>query len=579
MTSAADGQGSGQLLFGGNGQVGLVLNGRYELIEKVGQGGMGICYRARDRLLEREVAVKVMAEQLGGDPAFVERFSREAKAAARLAHENIAAVYDTGCHAGRHYIVMEFVEGEDLCQLLRREGPLAAPRAADIARQVARALAFAHSRGVLHLDIKPQNIRITPDGRAKVTDFGLARLWRADSASSETGPLVGSAFYFSPEQARGLAVGRASDLYSLGVALFEMLTGRRPFEGENPIQVAHKHIYDMAPSPRALNPDVPPELAAITLRLLEKRSEARYPSAEDLLAALDVAPGAQAEPSVWTYKAPTGRGRSRAKLYGFLALAVAVAGGGSFAFLRQTEGKFVATPDLYAMSAASARRALLQNSLRFEEAGSVFSDVAAGCVVRQAPLPTARIRRGQIVQVWLSMGPKFVSIPEVSQMSLRRARLELLSRGFRIRRDERVSSESVPEGYVVRTDPPSGARVEKDARVTVFVSSGPMSAENAEQEPAEEAPGGEGQPRAGTRKISGLFVPDDVGSGTVRVEVKDSRGKRTVYEAPHKPGDVLPDISVVADPGAKVTMYVDDQQVTTMTLDEASPGSSKGEAP
>jgi serine/threonine-protein kinase len=573
MTSAADEQGSGQLLFGGDGPVGVVLNGRYELIEKVGQGGMGVCCRARDRLLDRAVAVKVMAEQLSGDPAFVERFRREAKAAARLAHENIAAVYDTGCHAGRYYIVMEFVEGEDLRQLLRREGPLAASRAADIARQVARALASAHSRGVLHLDIKPQNIRITPDGRAKVTDFGLARLWRADSASSETGPLVGSAFYFSPEQARGLPVGRASDLYSLGVVLFEMVTGRRPFEGENPIQVAHKHIYDMAPSPRALNPDVPPELAAMILRLLEKRPEARYPSAEDLLVALDAAPGAQ--PSMWTYRAPTGRRRSRARLYGFLALAAAAAGGGSFAFLRQAEGKLVVTPDLYAMTASSARRTLLQNSLRFEEAGSAFSDVAAGCVARQDPPPTVRIRRGRTVRVWLSVGPKFVSIPEVSQMSLRRARLELAGRGFRVSRVERVSSESVPEGYVVRTDPPAGARVEKDARVIVFVSSGPMTAEATEpSRSAEEMP--EGQPREGTRKITGLFVPEDASPGTVRVEVKDSRGRRTVYEAPHKPGDVLPDISVVADAGAEVTMYDDDQQVATMTLDEGSAGSPKG---
>src|SRR5271155_591138 len=234
-----------------------VLSGRYELSHLVARGGMAEVYRARVQLLARPVALKVLFPELSADRSFVERFRREAQAAANLSHPNIVPVFDWGESEHTYFIVMEYVDGEPLSSIIRTEGPLEPSQAASISADIAKALSYAHRHGVVHRDIKPGNVLITADGQVKVTDFGIARAIGADEQITQTGLVMGTATYFSPEQAQGLEVDGRSDIYSLGVVLYEMLTGRPPFAGESPVSIAYQHVREQAPTPRSINPAVP----------------------------------------------------------------------------------------------------------------------------------------------------------------------------------------------------------------------------------------------------------------------------------------------------------------------------------
>src|SRR5437870_1928579 len=265
-----------------------VFNGRYELHRRLARGGMADVFLARDQLLDRPVAVKVLFPEFATDPNFVERFRREAQSAANLNHPNIVSVYDWGQEQGTYFIVMEYIEGRSLADILRTEGPLHPQRAAEVASDIAAALGFAHRNGVVHRDVKPGNVIISPTGQVKVADFGIARALGADPESNLTqaGSVMGTATYFAPEQAQGLHLDPRSDLYSLGVVLYEMVTGRPPFAGESPVAIAYKHVQEQPAPPRHVNTNVPADLEAIILRLLAKNPAARYPSADDLRADL-----------------------------------------------------------------------------------------------------------------------------------------------------------------------------------------------------------------------------------------------------------------------------------------------------
>src|SRR3954462_10514418 len=265
-----------------------VFNGRYELHRRLARGGMADVFLARDQLLDRPVAVKVLFPEYATDPAFVERFRREAQSAANLNHPNIVSVYDWGQEQGTYFIVMEYVDGRSLADILRTEGPLHPHRAAEVASDIAAALGFAHRNGVVHRDVKPGNVLISPQGQVKVADFGIARALGADPESNLTqaGSVMGTATYFAPEQAQGLPLDPRSDLYSLGVVLYEMVTGRPPFSGESPVAIAYKHVQEQPPPPAHVNTNVPSDLEAIILRLLSKNPAARYSSADDLRADL-----------------------------------------------------------------------------------------------------------------------------------------------------------------------------------------------------------------------------------------------------------------------------------------------------
>jgi hypothetical protein len=263
-----------------------IIAGRYQLLELLGEGGMATVYKASDTHLQRIVAIKLLRPQHAIDPGFVNRFHREARAAAALCHPNIVAVYDLGQDEDDHFIVLEYVEGETLKQLLQREAPLRPDRVAQIGIQVARALEYAHRRNLVHRDIKPQNILITADGQAKVTDFGIAAAWGVPPLTP-TGTVLGTPHYLSPEQAHGQKqVTRASDIYSTGVVLYEMATGRPPFQADSALAVARMHLENRPPSPRSVNPGLPQRLDTIILRALEKSPERRFRSAVDLERAL-----------------------------------------------------------------------------------------------------------------------------------------------------------------------------------------------------------------------------------------------------------------------------------------------------
>ena len=267
--------------------VGEVLAGRYELEELVGTGGMSSVFRAHDRLLDRKVALKILHPQYSSDGDYVERFRREARAVATLSHPNIVTVIDRGDHEGRQFIVFEYVDGENLKRLIERRGPAPVATALELAMQIARALSFAHQHGLVHRDVKPQNVLLNGDGRAKVTDFGIARSLDVQRGMTQTGTVLGTSDYIAPEQAQGQRVDEHTDVYSLGVVLYELLTTEVPFPGENFVAVAMRHINEPPPSVRARRPDVSPRVEAAVQKAMAKRPEDRFPTMADFCRELE----------------------------------------------------------------------------------------------------------------------------------------------------------------------------------------------------------------------------------------------------------------------------------------------------
>jgi serine/threonine protein kinase len=265
---------------------GTLIGDRYELEELVGSGGMSSVYRAHDTLLERKVALKILHERYGDDEEYVERFRREARAVAQLAHPNIVTVIDRGEDDGRQFIVFEYIDGENLKQIVEREGPLALDEVVALGLEVARGLAYAHERGIVHRDVKPQNVLLNGDGHAKVTDFGIARSLDVEKGVTQTGTVLGTSDYIAPEQASGQVVSRETDVYSLGVVLFELLTGTVPFKGESFVAVALQHVNEPPPSVLERRPDTPPRLASLVDNALAKHPDDR-PTMDELVGELE----------------------------------------------------------------------------------------------------------------------------------------------------------------------------------------------------------------------------------------------------------------------------------------------------
>jgi eukaryotic-like serine/threonine-protein kinase len=270
----------------GSRPAGEVVGGRYELEELVGSGGMSSVYRAHDTLLERKVALKILHERYGDDDEYVERFRREARAVAQLAHPNIVTVIDRGEDEGRQFIVFEYIDGENLKEIVEREGPLALDEVVSLGLEIARGLAFAHERGIVHRDVKPQNVLLNGDGHAKVTDFGIARTLDVEKGVTQTGTVLGTSDYIAPEQASGQVVSRETDVYSLGVVLFELLTGTVPFKGESFVAVALQHVNEPPPSVLELRRDTPPRLASLIDSTLAKDPKDR-PTMDELVGELE----------------------------------------------------------------------------------------------------------------------------------------------------------------------------------------------------------------------------------------------------------------------------------------------------
>jgi serine/threonine-protein kinase len=477
----------------------LTFGRRYRVIERIGSGGMAEVFKAVDEVLGRTVAVKVLHPRYATEPNFVARFRQEAQAAANLSHPNIVNIYDWGRDGETYYIVMEYVKGTDLKTLVDDSGPMDPVRAAEYGAQVCAALAVAHGYDVIHRDIKPHNIVITPDSTVKVMDFGIARA--GNTTMTQTGSVLGTAQYISPEQAQGGILGPSSDLYSLGATLYELVTGQVPFDADTPVAIALKQVNEQPVPPRQIRSAIPTALEAVILKAMRKNPAERYASAnemrEDLLrvvsgdkvrAAAPVAPAYVDDTTVMPAVERAERMRTaqgpqiqpipdrRGNPWPWIALAVAVAlvGVGIAWALGAFGAGSVAVPSVVGMSEQAATSTIVAQGLKVGDVTTGNSaEYAEGEVMEQNPPAGTRVEGGTAVNLVISAGVEQVKVPNVAGMTEADAILELEKTGLDVALPvTRAFSLDVAEGLVISSDPPVDAMVAKSSKVVLVVSKG-----------------------------------------------------------------------------------------------------------
>ncbi len=496
--------------------VGRILNDRYKITERIGIGGMAEVYRAYDNNLDREVAVKVMLPQYASDETFTKRFRQEAASAARLQSPYIVGIHDWGLDIDTYYIVMEYLRGTDLKTAIRERGKINQRKAAEIGSQVAQALSVAHAADIIHRDIKPQNIMIQPDGNIKVMDFGIARA--GDAHLSQTATVLGTAHYVSPEQAQGKELTGSSDIYSLGIVLYEAVTGKLPFEGQDAVSVAVKQVNELPALPSSINPDLDPTLEAIIMKALEKDPSNRFANATEMRHVLNdylagrpvnlegpnqaktrvMAPavptiansGTTAMPpvlreqggdkptaTVSTYAAPSDKKSEEKKghkglIAGIVVALLVIAAALVYIFVISPANK-VDVPDVKGQTVEEATASLEKSELQVGTVTEVYSsDIDAGLVVSTNPPAGDKADKGSKVDLSVSKGTEQVVVPDLTGMSSDEARKALTDLGLNAQEGDSVYSDDVEEGKVAEQDTEADSKVNKGDTVVYHLSKG-----------------------------------------------------------------------------------------------------------
>jgi serine/threonine-protein kinase len=565
--------------------INTLFDGRYRIVRKLGTGGMANVYLAEDEVLGRRVAIKILNDRHAGDDQFVERFRREAKNAASLSHPNIVSIYDRGEAEGTYYIAMEYLDGRSLKELIVARGPAPIHLAIDYARQILAAIRFAHRHGIVHRDIKPHNVLVDAEGRLKVTDFGIARA--GASQMTEAGSIIGTAQYLSPEQAKGAPVDQTSDLYSVGVVLYELLTGVVPFSGETPVEIAMKHLSTVPAPPSAKRKDVPRDLDLVVMRALAKDPAERYQNAEEMDADLRrinkgmaISPVteeaataiiARPPPTAVTEIKPRGpepvpyappaayydydEPPKRALWPWLVALLFVIAAvvGGYFLYSQIQDqlsgsetiavGNYVGIREADAVAKINAA-GLRANPVRQYNADARFPETY---VFSQSPRPGDRTQKHNFVTIYVSLGPPKTTVPSVVGEPLDRALSDL--------QDSKLQGKSVqvesdkPQGEVVSQSPTAGASVVQGSKVTVRVSKGP-------------------QPIGVPNVIGSTFATAQStllakGFAVSRIDVKSDQPKDTVIGMSPGPGTLQP-------PNTNIRLTVSKGPTTSMVPDVTS---------
>lgn len=482
----------------------VVLDNRYKVIEKIGVGGMADVYRGYDELLGRTVAIKILHANFASDEGFVGRFKREAQNAGRLSHPNIVNMYDVGYDQGYHYIVMEYVEGQTLKEYIQERGKLSVDEAVKFAVAIAEGLEHAHAMGIVHCDIKPHNMLITKSGRLKVTDFGIARAMNSQNTMMYTNSVMGSAHYLSPEQASGKAIDGSTDIYSLGVVLYEMLTGRVPYEADTPIAVALKHVKDKLIPPTRYNPSIPPLLESVVMKALQKKPADRYRSVSEMIGDLRMSGGfagfgtsrmrqydfaTQVLPPVnemtsqleeldeevqeEEHKGILGTIAKIPQKYILLGSVVIFVVAFLWAFL--SFGNFwsnatVTVPNVVGKQVSVARNILEDNHLRVSVSEVANSEVPAGKVISQTPASGESVKENHPVHLVVSKGAGDLTVPDLSGLTVDQAKQRLKDMGLVLGKITTQEDSSKPDGVIISQSPSVDGKINKGQLVDVVVN-------------------------------------------------------------------------------------------------------------
>ncbi len=485
---------------------GILLDNRYRIVDKIGVGGMADVYLGEDTLLGRQVAIKVLHANFANDDEFVTRFKREAQAAGKLNHPNIVNMYDVGFDQNLHYIVMEYVDGETLKEYITRHGRLSIDEAVKFTIAIAEGLEHAHTMGIVHCDIKPHNVIITRTGRVKVTDFGIARAMNATNTVMYTNSILGSAHYLSPEQASGKPVDGNTDIYSLGVVLYEMLTGRVPFEGETPIAVALKHVREKVAPPTRYNPSIPPLLEAVVMKALSKNPADRFDSISDMISDLRLSQGftmgktqrhepydfaTQMIPAVdpealedfsTIQEERTNEGQKKSMLskiasipQKYIVLGAAVIFLVAFLGAFLSYGNFwsnttVDVPNVVGKQVSVAKNILEDKHLRVSTSEVTNPDVPAGQVISQTPGAGEKVKEQRTIHLVVSKGVGDITVPDLSDLTVDQARQRLKDVGLVVGKITQQSVDGKKDGVVIAQSPSGDSKVSKGTTIDLVVN-------------------------------------------------------------------------------------------------------------